>query len=253
MIINNSSVFKDSRKSLANYFDWRRKRSFPAVIRVKKKVRLRKQRVLDLGCGYGSLTANLLDEGARVVGCEVDQFSLDLARKFLKGKENYELIKVSDERLPFKDKIFDVVFLLDVIEHVENPAVTISECQRVLKSGGILYVEFTPYYSIAGHHLYDYTKLPVHMLPKDKVKKMIFSKRVTGTFPATSYWEEFKKLNKIRINTFQKLVSEFEPLEEKYIIKYPDIFEINLPFIKHFNGYKDFFTTSFLGIYRKPS
>lgn len=243
--------FKDSRNSLYDYFKWRKIRSQIAIQRVEKIINLKGLEVLDFGCGYGSLMANLIEIGAMVTGCEIDQASIDLTRKFLKRKRNYQLVKVDNYLVPFKENTFDVVFLFDVIEHVRDPKKVINECKRVLKPGGIMYVEFTPYYSIVGHHLYDYTKLPIHILPKSIIKKIIFSKKIPGIFTPDQYWEVFLSLNKLKINTFQKFIRGFEIIEEKFIIKYPNLFEINIPFFNLLGPFKDFLTLSFQGVYLK--
>jgi len=52
--------------------------------------------------------------------------------------------------LPFKDEGFDLVLLLDVVEHMTNPEMAISECFRVLKRGGLICINFPPYYSALG-------------------------------------------------------------------------------------------------------
>ena len=45
-------------------------------------------------------------------------------------------------RLPFKDKVFDVAFAFDVVEHVENPEELISELERVAKNVVIEVLDF---------------------------------------------------------------------------------------------------------------
>lgn len=43
-----------------------------------------------------------------------------------------------NERLPFKDETLDAILLSNVLEHIAEPAILISECHRVLKDGGVL-------------------------------------------------------------------------------------------------------------------
>lgn len=244
--------FENSRKSLEHYFMWRKIRGQSAIERVEKRIRLWGLRVLDFGCGYGALTANLFDKGAKVVGCDVDQKSINIAKNFLKRKGNCQIIRVEDKTLPFGDDTFDVIFLVDVIEHVKNPSAVIHECERVLRDGGMLYVEFTPYYSFIGHHLWDVTRFPIHLLPKRIIKKIIFSKADWRSFEGKNQvWKNFSSLNKIRICTFQQLVSNFTVVEKRFMIKYPDLLEINISILDHLGPFKDILTMSFEGIYRK--
>jgi len=54
---------------------------------------------------------------------------------------DWEFKKVEAEKpLPFSDEEFDLVYHLDVVEHVKKPYLFISEQYRVLKDGGILIV-----------------------------------------------------------------------------------------------------------------
>lgn len=243
--------YKKSRGSIKSYFNWRLGRVRPVVERLNKIKNLKGLKILEVGCGYGAFLSLLLDKGASVVGTELNSESLGNAEKFLRGRKRCRLIAADGEHLPFADGTFDFVILFDVIEHVRNPKAMIKECIRVLKNGGILYVEFTPYYSITGHHLYDITKLPIHVLPRKWVKRIIFSSKPKGIFKPVEYWNDFKSLNKLRISEFQKYVRELSKINEKYIFKYPDHFEINLSFLSILGNLKDIFTISFEGIYKK--
>jgi ubiquinone/menaquinone biosynthesis C-methylase UbiE len=242
--------FKQSRKSPRDYFAWRVNRAVPAVERVQLRIDLYGKKVLDIGCGYGALSSVLLKEGAQVTGIEVDRKKLAIAKDFFKDAENIELFAVDDEKLPFKDNTFDAVFLFDVIEHIRRPDITIKECRRVLKPDGIIYIEFTPYYSITGHHLYDFAKWPIHILPRGWIKDIVYSKKIKGFLTADDYWQQFESLNKLRISRFQKMMRSFQLLEERFIIKYPEVFELNVPLLNVLGPFKDTFTMSFEGTYK---
>ncbi|MBI3985227.1 MAG: class I SAM-dependent methyltransferase [Candidatus Levybacteria bacterium] len=249
----NKIGFKESRISEKHYFEWRKNRAQSAVNRISGNYELKNKVTLDIGCGYGALSSILLSKGAKVYATETDKSKLDSAEKLIKGnKKNIKYLHVKNEILPFKDKFFEVIFLFDVIEHVKKPEIMIEECERILKPEGLLYVEFTPYYSITGHHLYDYTKLPIHALPKSLIKKIVFSKKAKSFMTQEYYWEQFESLNKLRIEKFQKMVEkDFIKVNERFIIKYPELFEINLGFINYFGFFKDYLTMSYEGLFKK--
>ena len=243
--------FKESRISDKHYFQWRKNRSTSCVNYVGKILDLQNKTVLDIGCGYGALSSLLLEKSATVYGTETNDSKLKTAQKFIKSAK-FHPTEVKGEVLPFASNFFDAIFLFDVIEHVKNPQKILQECERVLKSEGLLYVEFTPYYSITGHHLYDYAKWPIHILPKDKIKKIVFSKKVNSYLTPQYYWDQFESLNKLRIGNFQRMVEgDFHKLTEKFIIKYPEVLEIDLFFINYLGFFKDYFTMSYEGLFQK--
>lgn len=244
-------TFKTSRRTAWDYFLWRVERSKPFVNKINLIKPLKNLNILDLGCGYGSLSKTLADFGAKVTSAEVNQKSYELAKKFLASSKNIKVVKIGEKKLPFNNNEFDIVILFDVIEHVKNPKTTIRESLRVLKKGGLFTVEFTPYYSIVGHHLYDYTKFPVQILPKKMVKNMIYSRKIESFFTPDEFYDVFLSLNKLRISRFQEMVKEMKTVGERYIVKYPNLFEINIPLLKYLGPLKDTLTMSFEGIYQK--
>jgi SAM-dependent methyltransferase len=93
-------------------------------------------RVLDLGCGAGELTAALAAAGADVVGVEVAEAALRRARG-AHPTLRFALAPL-DGPLPLDDTGFDVVWSSEVIEHVADTARWLSEVRRVLVPGGRL-------------------------------------------------------------------------------------------------------------------
>jgi ubiquinone/menaquinone biosynthesis C-methylase UbiE len=245
--------FKQSRQSVEDYVAWRVERARPAVQRVQKHRTLSGREVLDVGCGYGALSTALTQAGAHVHAVEVDRHKLDTGAELAAGAgHDIDFRLVDSEQLPFDDASMDAVFLFDVIEHVGDPATSIAECRRVLRPGGILYVEFTPYYSLTGHHLYDFTKLPVHLMwQEDRIRDLVYSKNIDSFMTADDLWAQYESLNKLRVSGFRALVRDLACLDERYIIKYPDKFELNIPLLRRLGRLGESVTMSFEGIYRK--
>ncbi len=93
-------------------------------------------RVLDLGCGAGDLTAELARVAGSVVGVDVAEAALGRARR--RHPEITFLRAEIDGELPVQDNGFDVVWSSEVIEHVADTARWLSEIRRVLRPGGRL-------------------------------------------------------------------------------------------------------------------
>jgi SAM-dependent methyltransferase len=105
------------------------------------------QRVLDVGCGTGGVLASLADRAA-VVG--VDRSELALAHCRARGLLN---VAVADgDRLPFAPASFDVVLLLDVLEHFADEQALLAQVRRLLRPGGTLLVSVPAYQFLWSEH-----------------------------------------------------------------------------------------------------
>jgi SAM-dependent methyltransferase len=92
-------------------------------------------RVLDIGCGAGSVAKAVKRErpDLDVVGCDVSRSALAVANV---DPEGVEFKAAEAERLPFGDSEFDFVWISDVLEHVDVPETVLAEVARVLRPGG---------------------------------------------------------------------------------------------------------------------
>jgi 2-polyprenyl-6-hydroxyphenyl methylase/3-demethylubiquinone-9 3-methyltransferase len=93
-------------------------------------------RALDLGAGAGEFTAELSQAAGTAVGVEVAEAALRRARASYPGLD-FRLAPI-DGPLPLQDESFDLVWASEVIEHVADTALWLSEVRRVLAPGGRL-------------------------------------------------------------------------------------------------------------------
>jgi len=101
------------------------------------------QRVLDFGCGTGtlSLIAKARHPLATVVGVDVDRDVLALARgKAERAKLDVRWDLYDGARLPYPDGDFDRALTSLVIHHIADKPPVLRELHRVLRPGGELHI-----------------------------------------------------------------------------------------------------------------
>ena len=99
-------------------------------------------KVLDIGFGDGEFIQHLDKKIKSVYGYDVNKKSaLEFQKK--NPSVNIKFGKVGS-KLPYKDAFFDAVFLLHVLEHVDDEDVITQEIYRVIKNKGALYLA-SPY------------------------------------------------------------------------------------------------------------
>ena len=98
-------------------------------------------RVLDVGCGTGNFSVKLARMGCEVVGLDISQDMLDIARKKAQDKNmdiQFLLGDVYD--LKFDDSEFDAVFSMAAFEFIKEAPKAYKEMMRVLKPQGQLLI-----------------------------------------------------------------------------------------------------------------
>lgn len=99
-----------------------------------------KGKLLDIGCGGGTMTEGLAKfyPQAEIYACDISRKAIELARRSGRGKVHYSLIK--RQILPFQDNFFDTAVCIDVLEHVPDVFFFVKEAKRVLKKNGLFYL-----------------------------------------------------------------------------------------------------------------
>jgi ubiquinone/menaquinone biosynthesis C-methylase UbiE len=101
-------------------------------------------RLLDVGCGPGSITRGLAERLApgQVIGLDLSAETLAAARQdaVARGLANLLYEEGSVYSLPFPDASFDVVFAHQVLQHLQEPGIALREMLRVVTAGGLIAV-----------------------------------------------------------------------------------------------------------------
>ncbi|MBB2991284.1 SAM-dependent methyltransferase [Mycolicibacterium iranicum] len=93
-------------------------------------------RVLDYGSGGGTYLAYFDARGVDIVGAEISDVLLEASSRAGLNVRRVD----SFDNIPFSDRSFDIVYLMQVFEHVRSPRRFMEELSRVLKPGGELHL-----------------------------------------------------------------------------------------------------------------
>lgn len=95
------------------------------------------EKILDIGCGNGVYTDYFRSIGAKAIGIDGSEKMIAIARERY-PQTKFHIMDIT-KPLAFEDSQFDIVFSNLVLMDVENIELFFSECNRILKAGGILY------------------------------------------------------------------------------------------------------------------
>ncbi len=95
-------------------------------------------KILDMGCGAGFLTNELVKQNHEVTGIDISEQSLEIAKKNDSTKK-VKYIHANVYDVPLENCFFDVVCAMDLLEHVEDPQKVLREAHRLLKPNGMFF------------------------------------------------------------------------------------------------------------------
>lgn len=232
------------RNSLNDYNLYRRKRAKESLAYLKKFTYLKEKKILDIGCGHGSNAFTMAKEGGNVIAIDLDEKRLELARE-INFHENITYSNINLEKL--LEHKFHIVTLLDVLEHVGNYEKVISDLIPLIDKNSTIFIEYNPYYSFIGHHLYDFTLIPVQLLPYKITKKIVLrNANYGGIFSAKESLKQFRELNKITCRNLRKVLKKnnLNIIFERNHIAIPNKISLNTSIFRHIPILEDLFSAS---------
>jgi 2-polyprenyl-3-methyl-5-hydroxy-6-metoxy-1,4-benzoquinol methylase len=166
----NANFFAKNSTNLYGYYDYIAERfskqssDLPIVRKLKSLLpgfQDGKSRFLDVGCGMGYLLDVAHDQGFQVAGVEFNPSAADRLRS------KYAFPVHVGDVLDFRAEPFDVITLMDVIEHFINPFESVEHIADLLKPGGVLAISTMDCDSwvsrILGSRLEDFRRVREHL------------------------------------------------------------------------------------------
>ncbi len=101
---------------------------------------LKKLNILDIGCGGGLLSEPISRLGANVTAIDPSDKNINIAKaRLLKTKLKIKYFHTSPEKFKTNKK-FDVILNMEVVEHVNDIELFISQTTKLLKKNGIMFI-----------------------------------------------------------------------------------------------------------------
>ena len=105
------NVFNKIAPLYGRFFDYQEKYFAKIIEKVRPEFDISQyESVLDVGCGTGAFLSVVEDMGLKTSGADSSEAMIKQARKKLKGKNTDLTLVKAGEKLPFRDKSFDIVF-----------------------------------------------------------------------------------------------------------------------------------------------
>jgi ubiquinone/menaquinone biosynthesis C-methylase UbiE len=136
------------------------------------------ERVIDIGCGSGNHLLIACRHGMDISGIDASPYMLTLAKNRL--GDRCELKQAYAEDLPYEDNEFDLAFLINTLEFIDDPLPVLEEAGRVAKRG-----VFIVFFNSMSWYI--------------RWQKMngIFRKNIFSKIKYYSIWEMKKVLNRV--------------------------------------------------------
>ena len=171
-----------------------------------KNIPLKNINILDIGCGGGLISVPMKRLGANVVGIDASLKNIKVAKIYSK-KNNLQIkyICSSPEKLKIK-KEFDVLLMLEIVEHVNDINLFIKQSSKFLKKNGLMFVA------------------TLNKTLKSYVFAIIGAEYILNWLPiGTHDWEKFMKPNELiniaknsKLNLIDLNGIKFNPLNDKW-------------------------------------
>ncbi|MBU0998512.1 methyltransferase domain-containing protein [Patescibacteria group bacterium] len=104
---------------------------------VSKLIEKSDGKILDIGCADGVFTKVIFEKAkpSKIIGVDILPKSVTWAKKHWKNPK-MEFIVSDAENLKYESNTFDAVFILEVLEHVNNPQKILFDVKRILTKNG---------------------------------------------------------------------------------------------------------------------
>lgn len=200
-------------------------------------------RILDVGAGEGitDLGLFLRYRPQELVAMDIVDYLRELPRVAQENDlplkqlpEGFTFVQGSCEHIPYEDGSFDVVISWGSVEHIAGGyQKALDEVWRVLKPGGLFFVNPGLYYASYGSHLGEFSDEPhLHLkISEEQLRELVMTTqpnimdRSGFNVSNADYWRFYKELNRIRVAEFEAELKGYGYIVRRAAIRASDIVE----------------------------
>lgn len=186
-----------------------------------------KGRILDVGAGDGITDLGILlrHRPQELVAVDIVDYLHQLPKIAREHglpldalPDNLSFVQGSAAALPYPDAYFDLVISWGSVEHIKGGyRPVLDEVWRLLKPGGLFFVNPGLYFAPHGSHLGEFFPEPHHHLKmsEEALRAHVFSSeprrmdRSGFDAPSAEYWRFYKELNPIRVADFERELKDY--------------------------------------------
>ncbi len=234
-------------KSKIAYFNFRKNKKNPIFFDRFSEIQFNDLKILDLGCGHGALSIDLVFKGAyEVMGIDLNEELISFANENLENNYPDLIQKITFKAVDLKDldnDYFDMIISMASFEHIIDLDILLIEMKKKLKMGGRIITGFGPLYNSPwGDHNRLKHKLPwSHIILGQQyfIKRLNKSrkKKVNNIFDLGLNGYSLKKYKHVFNNTEGLTIVDFRTNQSsKTAMKIFDLFTF-LPFLREYFTY----------------
>ncbi len=94
---------------------------------------------MDVGAEAGRFSLLAAKSKATVVSLDIDSYSL---KRLKRKNKQVNIIQADARKLPLKDEVFDVIFMIEVLDYIPELLSAFQECKRTLKPNASCFLSF---------------------------------------------------------------------------------------------------------------
>jgi 2-polyprenyl-3-methyl-5-hydroxy-6-metoxy-1,4-benzoquinol methylase len=209
-----STIYRDHESRFIPFVE-RSIRVFRKFRRKRIERFIQKGRILDIGCGRGKFLSLMQESGWEVYGLEFNEETAWHARNVL----GLDIRTGSIADVHFDGAFFDVITLWHVLEHLPDPVLTMEECRRILKPGGLLVIAVPNFDSLQAHisgddwfhldlpyHLYHFNDKNLNLFLRKFAFEIIKVKQFSLEFNPFGYLQSFLNMSHIEHNLLYSIL-----------------------------------------------